>query len=155
MAPGGGRKRPSMARFMSNIRMQAPPSSGTMWTVTCISGAPAATAASNRSNYEKRALRTGLCHNRPALRRLEHRVRSACAVEHWVPGFVGRPTEYKTLDWRAGSGNTWGVVTSVPACSTVPATVADGTRLYVGDQTMVHSTAAIQDGSRTGVSFLV
>ena len=75
------------------------------------------------------------------MERLEHRFGSACAVEHWVPGFVGRPTEYKTLDWLAGSGNTWGVVTSVPACSTVPAAVVDGTQLYASNQKMDFATA--------------
>ena len=44
------------------------------------------------------------------------------------PTSVGRPTEYKTLLPLVGAGNTWGVVTSVPACSTVPAVAVDGTR---------------------------
>lgn len=44
------------------------------------------------------------------------------------PTSVGRPAEYKTLLPLVGAGNTWGVVTSVPACSTVPATAVDGTR---------------------------
>ena len=69
-----------------------------------------------------------LWHNDFALERLEHRAASACAVEHWVPGYVGRPAEYKTLLPLVGAGNTWGVVTSVPACSTVPARAVDGTR---------------------------
>ena len=69
-----------------------------------------------------------LWHSDVALERLEHRAASACAVEHWVPGYVGRPAEYKTLLPLVGAGNTWGVVTSVPACSTVPATAVDGTR---------------------------
>ncbi|VXD03296.1 hypothetical protein SPHINGOT1_400010 [Sphingomonas sp. T1] len=38
------------------------------------------------------------------------------------PISVGRPAKYKTLLPLVGAGNTWGVVTSVPACSTVPAT---------------------------------
>ena len=38
------------------------------------------------------------------------------------PTSVGRPAKYKTLLPLVGAGNTWGVVTSVPACSTVPAT---------------------------------
>lgn len=38
------------------------------------------------------------------------------------PISVGRPAKYKTLLPFVGAGNTWGVVTSVPACSTVPAT---------------------------------
>jgi len=38
------------------------------------------------------------------------------------PISVGRPAKYKTLLLLVGAGNTWGVVTSVPACSTVPAT---------------------------------
>ncbi len=38
------------------------------------------------------------------------------------PTSVGRPAKYKTLLPFVGAGNTWGVVTSVPACSTVPAT---------------------------------
>jgi len=37
------------------------------------------------------------------------------------PTSVGRPAKYKTLLPLVGAGNTWGVVTSVPACSTVPA----------------------------------
>lgn len=37
------------------------------------------------------------------------------------PISVGRPAKYKTLLPLVGAGNTWGVVTSVPACSTVPA----------------------------------
>lgn len=44
------------------------------------------------------------------------------------PTSVGRPAKYKTLLPLVGAGNTWGVVTSVPACSTVPATAVDGTR---------------------------
>lgn len=44
------------------------------------------------------------------------------------PTSVGRPAEYKTLPPLVGAGNTWGVVTSVPACSTVPAVAVDGTR---------------------------
>ena len=44
------------------------------------------------------------------------------------PTSVGRPTKYKTLLPLVGAGNTWGVVTSVPACSTVPAVAVDGTR---------------------------
>lgn len=69
-----------------------------------------------------------LWHSDAALERLEHRATSASAVEHWVPGYVGRPAEYKTLLPLVGAGNTWGVVTSVPACSTVPARAVDGTR---------------------------
>ena len=38
------------------------------------------------------------------------------------PTSVGRPAKYNTLLPLVGAGNTWGVVTSVPACSTVPAT---------------------------------
>jgi len=37
------------------------------------------------------------------------------------PTSVGRPAKYNTLLPLVGAGNTWGVVTSVPACSTVPA----------------------------------
>lgn len=44
------------------------------------------------------------------------------------PTSVGRPAKYKTLLPLVGAGNTWGVVTSVPACSTVPATAVDETR---------------------------
>ena len=31
------------------------------------------------------------------MERLEHHSWPADAVEHWVPGYVGRPAEYKTL----------------------------------------------------------
>ena len=43
------------------------------------------------------------------------------------PALSGGPRNTRPCRRVTGAGNTWGVVTSVPACSTVPATAVDGT----------------------------